>query len=289
MKPPRFAYVDPTDADEAIAFLSDHADDTKILAGGQSLMPVLAMRLVRPSYVVDVNRIEALDYIHVHDGAVHIGALTRQSALAESEAVRRHCPLVIASLPFVGHEATRCRGTLGGTIVHADPAAELPAAMVALDATFVLRGPRGERTVPADDFFFGYFTTELQPDELLTEVRIPAQPEGARTAVREIARRHGDFALAGILAALTLDGGATVTSARLAAIGVADRPLRLREAEALLTGASVDDDVLSAAAERATVAVSPESDMHASADYRRRMTGVLLRRAVGACLDGQAA
>lgn len=279
MKPPRFRYSDPTTVAEVVGHLEQHADETKLLAGGQSLMPVIAMRLARPEYVVDVNRVAELDYVREHDGALAIGALTRQDALLHSREAIGACPLLADALPYVGHLAIRYRGTAGGSIVHADPSAELPALVTVLDGELVVRGPQGERSIPARDFFLSYFMTSIEPEEMLVEVRLPAQPVGAGTSVKELARRHGDFALAGVMTQVVVDGG-RIDSARLCAFGVDDVPLRLDDVETLLGGQAPTAELLDEAGALAARAVDPESDMHASGDYRRRMTGVLVRRAL---------
>lgn len=280
MKPPRFKYAAPSTLDEAVAFLSEQGDSTKVLAGGQSLMPMLNMRLTEPEFLLDVNRIDSLSYIRPVNGSLEVGALTRHHQLADSPEIASSCPLITKCLPFVGHTAIRYRGTIGGSIVHADPAAELAAAAVALDADFVLRSASGERTIAASDFFLTYFTTDTRPDELLVAIRLPAQPAGSGSAVMEIARRQGDFALAGILAAGRRDGDGRLHDVRLATLGAHEVPLRLREVEALVEGQPLDDALLDEAGARARELVEPESDMHASASYRRRMIGVLVGRAL---------
>lgn len=278
MKPARFNYWDPATVEEVVGFLEEHGDEAKLLAGGQSLMPVVNMRLARPAYLVDINGLAELDYIREDGDWLRIGALTRQDTLLQSSEVRRLCPLMTRALPYVGHLAIRYRGSIGGSIVHADPSAELPAVTTALDAEFILTGPRGSRSVPAAEFFISFFTTAAEPDELLTEVRVPVEPKGAGTAVQELARRHGDFALAGVAAEVRMNGGNQVRSARVCAFGVDEVPRRIDEAESLLSGQEPTPELLATAAEAAMRAVRPESDMHASSDYRRRMTGVLTRR-----------
>lgn len=284
MKPPKFQYWDPRGVDDVVKFLGDHGDEAKVLAGGQSLMPVLAMRLARPDYLVDLNRVEGLDYIREESGSLRIGALTRQDTVRRSEAVESVAPLVWKAIPYIGHTAIRYRGTVGGSVVHADPSAELPAVMLALDAEFVVRGRRGERVVPAREFFVTYFTTAVGTDELLTEIRVPRTPAGAGTSIQELARRHGDFALSGI-AAVIEGSGTKIERARLCAFGVDEVPVRLDEVERLIGGQEVTDDLLVEAGKRAAASVQPESDIHASGDYRRDMTDVLTRRALREALD----
>jgi carbon-monoxide dehydrogenase medium subunit len=291
MKPARFRYWAPDTVGEVVDFLASHGDDVKLLAGGQSLMPVMNMRLARPEYLIDLNSVGGLAGIgQGDDDIVVVGAMTTHEAILDSDLVKHACPLLHVAAPWIGHSAIRHRGTVGGSLVHADPAAELPAVAVALEAEIVLRRDRGSRTVPAEEFFVSYFTTSTEPDELVTEVRFPAQPAGARVAVKEIARRRGDFALAGVAVSVTVEPDAVVSSARICAFGVGEVPRRMREAEAALTGSRPSDGLLHEAGELAAKAVEPESDMHASATYRRDMTSVLTRRALQMALadDGRA-
>jgi len=285
--------LDPSTVEEAVAFLAEHADASNVLAGGQSLVPLLNMRLVRPEYIVDLNRVAELDYVHADDGVVAVGALTRHDTLGRDPLMRRQCPLVARAIPHIGHQSIRYRGTAGGTIAHADPSAELPAVAVALDAEIGLRGPAGARTVAARDFFRTYLTTSIEPGEIVTELHFPVRPDGAGSAILELARRHGDFALVGVVTEVTLEAG-TIRSARLAAFGVDDVARRLPDAEAVLVGEEPVRELLEHAAAVAAAAVDPATDMHASAGYRRAMTGVLVRRALlsavaeaGAQLDGK--
>jgi carbon-monoxide dehydrogenase medium subunit len=243
-------------------------------------MPTLNMRLVRPDYVLDLGRVAGLTGIQERDGAVVIGAMTRQVEIMESPVVAAQLPLVRRALTFVGHAATRYRGTIGGSLVHADPSAELPAAMVALDASMVLKGPRRSRTVAARDFFLSYFTTSLEPDELLVEVQIPTAAKSWGIGMHEFARRHGDFGLAGAMAAVELDGSGRVARSSIVALGVDEVPVRLAGIESALQGQEPGDDLLREVRTIASESVEPESDMHASADFRRRMTGVLTGRAL---------
>lgn len=285
MKPAPFAYWDPCDLESALAFLAERAEDSALLAGGQSLVPLLNMRLVRPEYVVDLNRISGLDRIEDSDGVVRLGALCRQHALLRSAVVRDHCPLLAKALPYIGHTAIRYRGTLGGSLAHADPAAELPAVAVALDAEIALRSASGSRSVAARDFFLTHLTTATEPGEVLSEVRLPqAADEPTGTAVMELTRRHGDFALVGVVAQLTVTDG-TIGSARLCAFGVDQVPRRLEEVEGLLAGEAPSGGLLRQAAAAAAGAVEPASDMHATAGYRREMCEVLTGRALRRALD----
>jgi CO/xanthine dehydrogenase FAD-binding subunit len=279
VKPPKFDYHAPTTVDEALALLQRYGGDAKVLAGGQSLMPLLNFRLSRPAALVDLNRIPALAYIREHDGQVRLGAMTRQRTIEFDSIVARKLPLLREATRWVGHLPIRTRGTIGGSIAHADPSAEYPAVLTALEGEVVARGPKGERVVPARDLFRTYLTTSLEPEEILVEVRLPATPAGAGVALEEFARRHGDFAIVGI-AAMIVREGERCKQARLATAGAGPVPLRLRAAEEILEREGLGDAAIEAAARRAAELVSPDSDIHASADYRRHLTGVLTRRAL---------
>lgn len=280
MKPPRFAYAKPATIEETLALL-DQGDEVKILSGGQSLVPVMNLRLARPDVLVDINGLPGLDKITVADGMVRIGALVRQAEVERSPEVRQNLPLVIEALRYVGHPATRNRGTFCGSIAHADPAAELPAVLAALGGEVVARGPDGERVINVDDFFKSYMTTALSEREVLTEVRVRVPSPGARSAFEELARRHGDFALAGIAATAEPDAAGTWQRVRIAALGVASVPFRVTRAEEVLVGAPMDDSsVVAEAARLVEEEVPSTSDVHASAEYRKELAGVLTRRAL---------
>lgn len=270
MKPPPFLYVAPTSLDEAVAAIAEHGDDAKVLAGGQSLIPLLSLRLARPTALVDLNGVTELAAIEVN-GAVRIGAMTRHRTLERSPDVARHVPLLAAAVPYIGHAAIRTRGTIGGSLAHADPAAELPAVALALDAAFEATSTRGTRTIGAADFFAGYFTTALEPDEVLTRITFPTVAPRTGVSVQEMARRHGDFAMVAVAASVSLDG-----DVRIALINVADRPVRATEAELAMAAGSPIDEVVALA----TRGLDPVSDLHASAEYRRTVAGVLVRRAL---------
>jgi len=264
MKPPRFDYHAPRSIDEAVALLARYGGDAKPLAGGQSLVPLLNFRLARPAALIDLNRIPALAGIREVDGQVAFGAMTRQRTVEFSPVVTRTLPLLAEATRWVGHLPIRSRGTIGGSIAHADPSAEYPAVFTALDGTVVARGPKGERVLTPAELFETYLTTSLAPDELLTEVRLPAMPSGAGWAFEEFARRHGDFAIVGIAAALWRDGGRW--TARLATAGTGPVPARLRGAEEIIERDGVGDKAVAAAATRAAELVQPDADLHASAD-----------------------
>jgi aerobic carbon-monoxide dehydrogenase medium subunit len=280
MKPPPFEYHVPESLEHALELLRDNGDEARPLAGGQSLVPMLNFRLARPSVLIDLNFLPGLGDITAGEGEVHFGTMVRERAAERSSIVHQRSPLLAAALPLVGHEAIRTRGTLGGSMAHADPAAELPAVAVAAGAQLVLRSAdRGERVVDADDFFQGYFTTTIEPDELLVEIRLPELQPGTGVRFEEVARRHGDFAMVGVLAALHIHDG-VVDDARLALIGVADRAVRARQAEALLVGAKPDGGVFGEAAATAVRDLEPMSDLHGSSAYRKHVAERLVRRAL---------
>ncbi|MCC6177648.1 MAG: xanthine dehydrogenase family protein subunit M [Chloroflexi bacterium] len=280
MKPPSFDYYAPRTVDEALARLSEHGDAAKVLAGGQSLVPLLNFRLASPEVLVDVNRVGGLSDIAAWDGGLTIGAMARQSALEHSGLAATRLPLLVEAARLVGHPTVRHRGTVGGSLAHADPAAELPAAMLALDALLVARSVRGERTIPAAAFFAGYLTTALAPDELLTEIRVPGVPDGTGTAFVELSRREGDFAICGAAALVTLDRQGRCSRARVTLCGVGDGPVRAQAVEGTLQGETPRGAVLEAAARRVVDAIDPPSDVHGSAAYRRKMAVVMTRRAL---------
>lgn len=283
MKPARFAYVRPETLDEAVSVLADNADEAKVLAGGQSLVPMLNFRLAAPELIVDLDRVVELQGIHRVDGAVRINAMTRQRTTEKCGVVRERCPIVTQALSWVGHLQIRNRGTVGGSMAHADPAAELPAVAVALDAEIEAVSTRGHRTMPATSFLQGPFMTDLAPDEVLTAVSFPEIPN-TRTACLEVAPRHGDFALVGVVAILTnADAAGAVSGAALAAFGVDAVPVRLHAAEDVLVGAAVTNRLIDDAADAAfEQVVSPTEDAHATSAYRRDVLAQLVRRAVQA-------
>lgn len=288
MKPAQFEYFAPTTVDETVAMLGEHAEDVKILAGGQSLVPLMNMRLARPAVVVDVNGLEELAYIRERDdGGFAIGALARQSAVERSELLRRRAPLLHEAVGYIGHLAIRTRGTIGGSIAHADPAGELPATITALGGEMVVRGPAGERTIRADEFFLTYLTTLLGPDELLTEVRLPSWPNGAGWSFMEVSRRHGDYALVGVACVVEVDGDGICSAARLVFTGVGGTPYVSIIGQDAVRGERPGD----ALALRVQEAVSsdpglePEADIHASALYRKEVAGVMAKRALARAFE----
>lgn len=278
MKPARFAYHAPATVEEAVALLTRYGGEAKLLAGGQSLMPLMNFRLARPAALIDLNAIASLAYIREDDGQIRFGAMTRQRAIEFSPVVRRRLPLLAEATALVGHLPIRTRGTIGGSIAHADPSAEYPAILAALDGVVVARGPRGERTLRASELFQSYLTTSLGPDEMLVEVRLPAMPDGAGFAFEEFSRRHGDFAIVGIAAMVVRQGAGC--AARLVTAGAGPVPTRLRQAEEILERDGFSDAAIEAAARRAAELVEPDTDIHASAAYRRNLTRVLTGRAL---------
>jgi carbon-monoxide dehydrogenase medium subunit len=282
MKPPRFDYAAPRTLAEAVALLEQHEGEAKLLSGGQSLVPLLNMRLARPAILVDLAKVAGLDHVREQDGALAIGAMTRQRTVELSAAVKARHPMLHATTLHIAHPQNRNQGTVGGSLAHADPAAELPALALVLDAEMRAVGPRGERTIGAADFFVTYLTTALEPSEILTETRFPTLPARTGWSVMEVARRHGDFALAGAMTTMTLDDRGRCASARLVLFGVGATAVRARQAEQLLTGERPEGALLERAAETASQEIDePLSDVHASADYRRDLARVLSRRALG--------
>lgn len=285
MKPPPFDYFAPQSMDEALALLAEHGDGAKILAGGQSLLPMLNFRLLSPKCLIDINRIETLAGISLSGRGLAIGALTRARALETSDEVTQACPLVHEVIPNIAHFQIRNRGTVGGSLSHADPAAELPATMLALNASFVINSKRGERVVSADKFFKGYLTTCLEPDELLTQIRLPAQPSSQGYAFLEVTRRHGDFALVGVAVTLSLDANQRCTEAAIVLIGVHETPFRANVAVEVLRGAIIDAKRIEGAAGLTAEGLAPQSDIHASSEYRINAARVLTARALTKAIE----
>jgi len=281
MKPPEFDYVAPRSVEEAVSLLGEHDFDAKILAGGQSLMPLLNMRLARPSILIDIARIDDLDFIRESDGELGVGAMTRQRSIELSDAVGAASPMLREVMHHVAHPQNRNQGTVGGSIAHADPAAELPAVATALDARFRAIGPDGEREIDCEDFFVTYLTTSLEATEILTEIRFPALPERTGYSIQEVARRHGDFALAGAIATVTLDGSGKCAGSRIVLFGVGEKAVRATDAEQSLLGEAPGEAAFEQAAAKAAADLDePLSDVHASAEYRRDLARVLARRAL---------
>jgi len=274
-----FTYCTPTTVEEALALLQVHPDG-KVLAGGQSLIPMMGLGLARPDALIDINGVPGLARVADDGDGLRIGALTRHRTLETDPIIRRRCPILAEAAAVIGNIRVRHRGTLGGSLAHADPAAELPLVMTALGATLEVRAPEASREVAAEKFFLGYLQTDLAPTELLTGVRIPAAEAGTGYGLAELVRRAGDFAIVAACAVVSLDGARRCTRASLALGGVGPNPVRFPSAESQLVGRTLTDQRIEAAAEAVATEVHPESDMHASAAYRRAMARVMARRAM---------
>ncbi len=281
VKPASFEYAAPGSVAEAVVLLADGERDATVLAGGQSLMPMMSMRLARPDLVVDIGRIPGLAGITERDDTLVFGAMTTKSTVERSDLVRRRQPLMHAATQLVGHPQIRNRGTVGGSMAHADPAAEYPAVALATDAWMRAQGTRGERTIAASDFFLGALTTALADDELLVEIGIPVMPEGTGWAFTELSRRHGDFAMAGAAVTVRLDADSRFSHARIVVFGVGSVPTRMAAAEEMLLGESPDAGLCSRAGGAVRDGInSALSDIHAPGDYRRHLAGVLVERGI---------
>ncbi len=286
MKPAPFEYHAPETVDEALTLLAEHGEEAKVLAGGQSLIPTMNFRLAQPAILVDLGRVPDLGYIRPGDGGLAIGAMTRQRDVEKSPAVAEHAPLLAATMPHIAHPQIRNQGTFGGSVAHADPAAELPVVVTALRADCRIASVRGERTVPATDFFTELFATVLEPDELLLEVTLPPLPPRTGYAFEEIARRHGDYALVGVAVTVTLDEARRCDEARIVFLSVGEGPVEARRAAGVLAGRTPSEDLLrQAAAAAAHEDIDPPQDIHASKAYRRRLAEVLTLRALTAACE----
>jgi CO/xanthine dehydrogenase FAD-binding subunit len=279
MKPAPFLYRRASSINEALSLLADLGEDARPLAGGQSLVPLMNLRMSTPTALIDLGGVPGLSYIDGSQDVVRVGAMTRQRDLEVSELVAEQCPLLREASAFLGHFQIRNRGTVGGSIAHADPAAEYPAAMVALDGEVIVASLAGERRIPAAQFFLGPFTTALDPGELLTSVELPVW--GHNVAFLELARRHGDFAIAGVAVALDLDGG-QIQRAGIGLAGVGPTVIKATSAENLITGNEPSDELFGEAAARTTNEVDPGTDIHGTAAYRRALTQTLTFRALRA-------
>jgi carbon-monoxide dehydrogenase medium subunit len=280
MKLPPIDYARPASIAEAVALLAAHGGDAKPLAGGQSLVPMLAFRLAAPSLLVDLGKLEELRQIRISDQGVALGAMVRWCDVLDNARLRKAHPLLVAAISHVAHYQIRNRGTVGGSIAHADPAAEMPGIAVTCDAEIAVVGNAGIRTIAAADFFLGTLTTALGPDEIVTEIRLPLWLASRRFGFVEFARRHGDFALAGVAAFHDSDGTGRARNAHIGVIGVADRPLRLSAAENAVNGNAIEQATIAAAVAAARAEVDPSDDIHASGAYRRHLVGILLERAL---------
>ncbi|WP_108022425.1 FAD binding domain-containing protein [Melghirimyces profundicolus] len=280
MKPASFDYYRPDTVDEALQLLDEAEDEGKILAGGQSLVPIMNMRLATPQCIIDVNGLNGLDTIRYESGLMKIGALSRQRCLEQNNLVKEKVPLIAEAAPFIGHTQTRNRGTIGGSLVHADPSAEIPLSLLVLDAQAVIRSCDEERTVPVSDFFVTYLTTDIMPNEMLTEIQIPTEGIPQGYAFVEFSRRHGDFALVDAACLIDTDEQRRITSVRLALGGVDAIPVLSEDATELLVGEKLSSRLLEEVGRAVQAEVDPDEDLHASREYRRHLAGVFAKRAV---------
>lgn len=282
MKPASFQYFAPTSTDEALSLLTEHGYDAKLLAGGQSLIPTMNFRLAQPAVLIDLNNIPDLAYIQpAADGGLRIGAMTRQRALEKSDLIVQRAPLLHATMPYIAHVQIRNRGTIGGSLAHADPAAELPVIAVALNAQLKVQSKLGERWVSAQDFYVALFATDLAPDEILTEIVLPPLLPRTGWSIQEVARRRGDYAIVGVAATVRLDEQGRCADARIVLLSVGEGPTQARQAMAMLQGEKPTPTLIAAAAETcATKDIDPTADIHASAAFRRHLANVLTRRAL---------
>ena len=286
MKPAPFEYFAPETAEEALALLAEYGMDARPLAGGQSLVPLINMRMAQPAVLVDLNHCRELAYLREEEKMLVSGPMTRQRELEISNTVRAHCPLIAEAVPHMGHATIRNRGTVGGSLSHADPSAELPGVAVALDAEMVADGPNGRRAVPATEFFLADLTTALEPDEVLREIRFPKAPSGSRAAFAEIGNHFGGLALVGVAARVDLDSAGRCAAVALAATGAGERPARLSSAETVLMGEVLGEQVIAEASEAAAIDVDPLADLHATAHWRRRAVVAMTARALREIADG---
>ena len=281
MKPAPFKYFAPTALEEALALLAEYGDEARPLAGGQSLVPAMNFRLARPEVLVDLNRVPELFFISEASGELRLGAMTRQRELERHALVAQHAPLLRATAPHIAHPQIRNRGTVGGSLAHADPAAELPAVMVAMGARFRLQSAANERWLAAEDFYEDVFTTTLEPGEMLVEVAVPPLPARSGWAFQEVARRHGDFALVGVAALVSLDEQERCRDARIVLLSVGGGPVQAEQAAQVLAGQKPETRLVEEAARLAAEEdIDPPDDLHASAAYRRHLARVLTRRAL---------
>jgi carbon-monoxide dehydrogenase medium subunit len=284
MKPAPFSYHCPDTLGEAVSTLAAFGDEAKVLAGGQSLVPVMALRLGRFGHIVDLGRVTALTYVRDGGGSVEVGAMTAQAAAGRDPVVAGSVPLLARAIPFIGHFQIRNRGTVGGSCAHADPAAEIPAVAVTLDAEMEAAGPERTRRIPAAEFFTSTYTTVLEPDEVLTALRFPVWPDRSGFAIREFARRRGDFALAGALCGVTLDAGGRIERAAIALLGLGAVPVRALQAEQAITGAAPGDLDMTEIGLLAVADTDPPDDVHATSAYRRRVGAAMAAQVLAAAV-----
>lgn len=284
MTPGNFQYYAPTDIKQALALLKEHGEEAKILAGGHSLLPMMKLRMASPGHLIDLNRVPELKGIREQGGMIHIGAMTTENELIASELVQKKCPLLAEAARQIADPQVRNCGTIGGDIAHGDPGNDHPAIMLATEATFVLRGPKRDRTVPADGFFLGTYSTELGPDEILTEIRVPAITKGTGWAYCKLKRKTGDFATAAAAVQLQLDGNAC-KKAVIALTNVGSTALLAKDAAAVLVGKSIDDKLIEQAAQKAMAICDPAEDLRGDREYKTHMAGEMTRRAIRLALE----
>lgn len=286
MKPAPFKYYAPQSVPEVLDLLNEYGYDAKVLAGGQSLVPMMNFRLVQPAVIVDINKTPELSYIEPHDKGVHLGAMVRHSQAEKDPLIKEHAPLIHETMPQIATVQIRNRGTIGGSLAHADSSAELVVVTTALDAKFKIQNQKGERLVPAAEFFVGLLTTSMEPEDLLVEVQIPPMPAHSGWSLKEVARRPHDFALMGVAVILTLDKKERCTEARMVYLSAGDGPISAPESAKLLVGNEITPELITAAAEKAAAdEIDPGSDIHATAEFRRHLANVLTRRALEEALQ----
>jgi len=281
MKPAPFEYYAPDSIEQALDLMSQYAEDAKILAGGQSLVPAMNFRVVQPSVLIDLNRVTELSYVREDDIVIRIGAMTRERQLEFNALISRWAPLLKEAAPHIAHPQIRNRGTIGGSIVNADPAAELPVLMLALSARLKAKSVSGERWIDAQDFFMGMFTTALEPDEILVEIELPASPPRTGWSFMEVAPRAGDYALMGVAALVTLDQNGTCEHAKLVYLNAGEGPMEAKEAEKLLIGESLNDRLIESSASKASeMEINPFGNIHTSPEFQRHLANVLTKKAL---------
>jgi carbon-monoxide dehydrogenase medium subunit len=285
MNPAQFAYERPSSLDEVIALLDSHGDGAKLIAGGHSLLPIMKLRLASPDRLIDIGRLPELRGVRAQDGAIRIGALTTHHALETDATIRAAVPLLADTASRIGDRQVRNRGTVGGALAHADAAADYPAAMLALDATIVARGPRGERAVPAREFFLDFLTTALEPSEVLTEVSVPVPPSNHGWSYQKLANQASGYAIVGVAAVVMLADDGSFADVRIGVTGTAAVPWRASGTEAALRGSAFTADAVAAAALLVDDGIEPLDDLHGSAEYRRRVTRGLTRRAINEAMQ----
>lgn len=278
MKPSAFEYFAPSTVEEAMELLERYGEEAKILAGGQSLIPMMNFRVARPKVLVDINQIKELAYIREEGGELAIGSLTRQRTVEVSTSVRERCPILAEAISYIGHLPIRFRGTIGGSLVHADPSAEIPITICGLDGKMKIAGPSGERVLRADEFFLTYLTSSLEPSEVLVEVRVPTLPSNTGWSFLEFSRRYGDFGMVAVACLLFMEDKGRCRKASIALGGVAPTPIRAVEAEKIFAGQVITESLIDEAGIKVSQAADPESDYHASAEYRKDMAKVFTRR-----------